>query len=207
MRQEFLCACVEANASVIQSLLVICRSVDSGILQSPPELLKSLATLLCRGVMMPHFEISSSCIDLVGVLGTKEVLSQPLNAVLTNTLLRRLHEPAAFGFSAAGGGFVDKSLLVINTCLGSLIDLHSSDELDLLQNFVKLDALNKIHQVAATFFSSSTLNQQSRAAILSLSTSDREMFEETLGNVRSFLEYKQTAIQQQGIGGGGGKGR
>jgi hypothetical protein len=192
-RHDFLVACVEACASVIQSLLIICRCVDSERLLAFPELLKSLTTILCRGTMSPNYEVSTCCIDLIGLLGTKDVLSQPLNAVLTNSLLRRLIEPAAFAMSRAR--FVDKSLLVINACLSSLIDLHASDNLDILPNFVKLDSMSKIYQVAGNFLSF-TLSQQNHAAIMSLSANERDAFEETLGNIRSFLEYKQQAIQQ-----------
>jgi len=154
-------------ASVLKSFLVIVESASGEALLSA-EMLKKIATMACRGTSIPAFEVSLQIIDLIGALGEKDVLSPPINAILTNLLLRRIDKPSAFLLSSSSQDIIDKSVDIVRGCLSSLVDLHSSDDAALAENLSKLNGLERMARA------NTLLPRDDEVAI----------------NVTSFLHYK-----------------
>ena len=98
---------------------------------------------------VPVLEICRPCIEAIGSLAEAPELTIELIAVLSNGLLHRLQNPTAV--TTASAGQKDASLLVTDACVGALIDLHSSDNLEILSCFHRLGCLAILEQVLQDF--------------------------------------------------------
>lgn len=98
-----------------------------------------LVTLI-RGISsVPFWEVTQHCLDMVSFLGSIELQFNEVK-VISNTLLRRLSDPSALrtvhkqgvkGTTGSGSALRDASILVMEACVSSFIDLHSSDDPDI----------------------------------------------------------------------------
>jgi hypothetical protein len=115
----------------------------------------------------------------MGALGSKEQYCLPskLNGLLSNALLRSLGDSSA-----------EASLLLHDSCFSSFIDLHSSDDPDLLSNFNRLGAIAKLKSALEAF-------EGRLKAPSAVSQEETSQFEETAETVRSFIEYKENYIK------------
>ncbi|KAJ1425181.1 hypothetical protein B484DRAFT_92968, partial [Ochromonadaceae sp. CCMP2298] len=150
------------------------------------------------------------------------LLSVQVNALLTNALLRRAQDPSAYssatlrpqtqaqGVHAQGaatgvdikrGRLLEGSLRLLDALLNAIIDLHTSDSTAFLALYWKLSAPEKISQAATLLGERLSVvaeasNYASGAAggapWAPFDSGDFEKFSETLENVQSFLEYKQS---------------
>lgn len=89
-----------------------------------------------------------SCLDIISMLaelmfpGTqKPIITPNENEILTQTLLQRLSDPGAVVSKENNNNdhtrskLVDASTMVMEGCISCIIDLHSSDDLDIYQVF------------------------------------------------------------------------
>ena len=112
---------------------------------------------------------------------------------------------------------------MVDTALGAIIDLHASDDSDLLQNFMRLNALQRLTDLVA-FFNKSVntarqLHRQQQRGSKSKGQSKKEErmvtddggededeedrlvdmlsdFDGTASNAKSFLEYKTLYVNR-----------
>lgn len=157
-------------------------------------LLKKISTLLCRTIASANYEILSKGVGAaISVSGT-EKFPTTLHALLTNSLLRRMSNPTSFRISN-GGGLVDTTLITAGVCVEGVIDMHSSDGLDILHHFVKLNALDKLGEcyrnVQHDFEEFSSKETEESGEIPHLI--------EVMENVGPFIEYKRRAINSAGM--------
>lgn len=173
--------------------------------------MQRLALILCRCASSADQDMSIPCIGSMGSLGAKIDLADSLNAkgagtgkglmpakinwLLSNSILRSL-EPYKDSSSEP-----ENNIFLLEVCLSSFIDLHSSDDADVLQNFLKLKALDKLGASLSVFEvavkelredreskgKTKSDNHSSSSSDMREALSD---FEETILNMRSFLEYK-----------------
>lgn len=204
-----------------------------------------LALMLCRFSACCYESVSMSSIMLIGLLGQKDgqireqqpsisgrILIQPrINALLSNAVLRVLetHVTKVTAAAAAGptvtvsvGTLLDQ-LGVVDVALGTFIDLHASDDLDLLQNFLRLNALQRLTDLVQFFDKSVNTarqlqqQQQGGSKIKSRGKKEEYMvtgdvgedeneedrlsdmfsnFDDTASNAKSFLEYKTLYVNR-----------
>ena len=102
--------------------------------------------LLLRCLTVPVLEICRPCVEAVGSLADAPELTVELVAVLTNGLIHRLQDPKAV--SSAPG---DATLLITDACVGALIDLHSSDNAEILSCFLRFGCLAVLEHVLIDF--------------------------------------------------------
>jgi hypothetical protein len=174
------------------------------------ETLKGVALLLIRCSSFSFMELSLSAVLVMGILGQrgdqtvalgqgptqvtlKLTVPVSLNALLSNSLLRRCQEPNAYSADNSSNGVENvarSTLIVMDGCFNSLIDLHCSDDLAYLENFSKLKCVDKLLALSNDF------NTKLRdPACRRLDDEDREKFAETLENLGNFVAYKQDAIR------------
>jgi len=179
---------------------------------------------------------------------TAGLLTPQVNALLTNALLRRLDEPAAYhSFSVLKSGLdpssnsssssthqqqqagskartedkyqrlVVGSLHLMDAALNAIMDLHTSDEPQYLQNYWKLQCspklqrsgesfAQKLNDAMASSSSSSSPPPPPRASTgpttgtttttTSIDEYDEQKFMETLENLQNFITYKESFRQR-----------
>ena len=96
-----------------------------------------LVTLI-RGISsVPFWEVTQHSLDMVSFLGSIELQFNEVK-VISNTLLRRLSDPSALRVNnkegskgGTGASLCDASILVMEACVSSFIDLHSSDDTEI----------------------------------------------------------------------------
>ena len=175
--------CCTTTIGVIASIIRNCSIPDA------EAATRSISTLLCRAIMMPNFEIASSGVELLSFMAG--ILPGPLNGLLTNTLLRRMANPATFKSVETDDYqtvIQDTSMLMVATSMEAIIDLHSSDDPIYLANFVKLQALEK-----------------SRSACVELQrqlTTDAIVSQEHRGNIQALLATANDFIEYKAANGG-----
>ena len=189
------------------------------------EEVQRLALILCRCASSSEREVSVPCIGAMGTLGAKNdqlealrgtgFLPPKINWLLSNSILRVLD--ATRESERDSDSERDSALFLQEICLSSFIDLHSSDHPEVLLNFVKLKAIEKLTACLSVFEAAvRTVADQNRGKgngkgkgkIQSGGSeaneregdrdrdNEREIlealsdFEETVLNTRSFLEYK-----------------
>jgi F0F1-type ATP synthase beta subunit len=170
-----------------------------------------MALNLCRLSTYEDEEISLPCINAIGLLGQKndELEAQEgkgfvmykINALLSNSLLRTLDKNSDKVVTINNTNLNNKNnnsnsdgnntkmeiLSIMGSCLSSFIDLHSSDNKDVLNNFTKLNSLDRLGRNLIVF--ENGFNNIDKSNI----NNDEEMlidFDEVILNMKSFLEYK-----------------
>jgi len=165
------------------------------------EQLKELSVLLVKGSGFPNVEVAVSSVVAMSALGQRDfaireatagqcgLLNTVLNALLTNALLRRLQDPNAYSCDTAQHDkqlrLLEGRMQLMDSCFNAIVDLHTSDDVALLSNYVKLQGAAKL-QERASFFAS----MLGSPAAHKLDRNDLEKFSETLENVESFIQYK-----------------
>jgi hypothetical protein len=189
------------------------------------EDVQRLALILCRCASSSEREVSVPCIGAMGTLGAKNdqlealrgtgFLPPKINWLLSNSILRVLD--ATRESERDSDSERDSALFLQEICLSSFIDLHSSDHPEVLLNFVKLKAIEKLTACLSVFEAAVRTvagqnrgrgNGKGKGKIQSGDSeaneregdrdrdNEREIlealsdFEETVLNTRSFLEYK-----------------
>jgi hypothetical protein len=172
--------------------------------------LQQMALNLCRLSTYDDEEISLPCINAIGLLGQKNDESEvqegkgfvmyKINALLSNSLLRTLDKNSDKVVTINNTNLNDKNtddnksnnmkmeiLSIMGSCLSSFIDLHSSDNKDILNNFTKLNSLDRLGKNLIVFENGfNNINKND-------TNNDEEMlidFDEIILNMKSFLEYK-----------------
>lgn len=86
--------------------------------------------------MRPCFELISLLAEATFPNSDRPLVTPPENQLLTEALLKRLSDPGAV-ISREGTEtktkLVDASTIVMESCISCLIDLHSSDDLEIYQ--------------------------------------------------------------------------
>ena len=141
--------------------------------------------------------------DLLEAGGDKGFLKSKINWLLSNSILRILDTFRDANTEA------EKNVFLLEICFSSFIDLHSSDDVDILQNFKRLNSIEKLssglhlfEKVVNEINEENKVNKR-RGGDSSKSTSSEENdlqimladLEETILNSRSFLEYKSNYCQ------------
>ena len=206
---EFLSGIVQITA-----VDVLCAALGSHDLQ------QKLSLLLCRCTSSCSGSIAISSVMLVGLLAQRDGqyreqfdsggepndsrLIQPrINALLTNALLRVIEAHNMSVVSEAGGY---EQLSTVDAALSAIIDLHTSDDPELLQNFVRLQTLKKLTECVSRFQAAllaaedePTTKDSERMMVGDDEDNDggerdrQELlndFKDTISNVTSFIEYK-----------------
>lgn len=196
-----MCACVS-------SLL---QHASASSLSEPWESdMQRLALVLIRCASSSDQDMSVPCIGSMGSLGAKidlaeslrgkekekELMPPKINWLLSNSILRTLE---SYTNSSNSNSEPERDIFLLEVCLSAFIDLHSSDDADVLQNFLKLKAVDKL-SISLSVFEGAVKElrrDNERGAKKSDSNNNssdmREAlvdFEETVLNMRSFLEYK-----------------
>lgn len=196
------------------------------------EVVQRLALILCRCASSSEREVSIPCIGAMGTLGAKNDLLEALrgsgflppkiNWLLSNSILRVLDttRESEKDRDSDSDSDRDSALFLQEICLSSFIDLHSSDHAEVLQNFLKLKAIEKLTASLFAFEAAVRIvadqnrgkgNSSSKMQSGDSETNERNReiekekekeilealsdFEETVLNTRSFLEYKTNYCQ------------
>ena len=190
-----VCACLSsllqhATPSAFIPLVSDAAAADKGVVQR-------LALVLCRCVTSTDSDISMPCIGSMGSLGAKNdqlealgltgvtFLSPKINWLFSNAILRTLDNITVKECRA------EQNIYLLEICLSAFVDLHSSDDPLLLQNFLKLKSVEKLGSAVRVFeaavrdFSNATTRDN--AEDFQTAVTD---FQDTLLNTHSFLEYK-----------------
>lgn len=205
---------LECLSAIVQLTVgdVLCAALDGGDLQ------QRLSLLLCRCSSSCFESVAISSVMLVGLLAQKDGqyreqhmsgtptetrLIQPrINALLSNALLRVIETSVS---SAEIDGYEQLSL--VDAAISAIIDLHTADDPELLQNFTRLNALKKlteclpyfetaVHAAAAAEDGPGSKDSEKMADSDEDNGDDddrEEMlgdFNDTISNVKSFIEYK-----------------
>lgn len=179
-------SCASTALGLIASVL---RNIE---VPSDDEFWKSVVALLMRGLTMPNYDIASSCIELGSVVGTKTV---PLNAVMSNAILRKIDSPRVFKLRVNSNGTqvnADASMLMVGICIDAIIDMHSSDDTAVLQNFIKLNVGGKIESAIAGIVAK--LEQETTGE---LDKEEKSHVAEIVENAQNFLAYKLESIENK----------
>ena len=169
-------------------------------------IVQRLALILCRCANSTDTDISVPCIGIMGFLGVKNDLLEAtgnkgfirskINWLLSNSILRILDTIRDVT------NVSEKNVYLLEICLSSFIDLHSSDDLDILQNFKKLNSIEKMTSGLQIFenvvheISEDNIIRKRRDTNKSGGGGNDDLeailadLEETILNSRSFLEYK-----------------
>lgn len=153
----------------------------SKVCNLPGSFIQRISLVLVQSISVPVLEVAMSNVESVGGIATLADYGPSICAVLTNCLLRRLAEPASY--SVEGVPLEQCPVLLMDACINSLIDLHSGDDTDIFNVYVRMDTQTKI--------ASALNNFQMKLQSCSLSKLNARKFKETLSNGRRFLKYKQ----------------
>ena len=192
--------------SALETLLGLVHVAPCALLAAvfaDAALVQGLALLLCRSSTSTFDGVALSAISLVGLLAQKDgqhraehtggspVVAPKINALLSNAVLRVVDTCIASAASSGGHATDYEQLSVIDAALGAFIDLHSSDDGDILENFVRLHAPKRLAEFV-TFGDASLRHVRSRMNDDAWDPSD---FEETLENVQGLLAYKRPWVK------------
>jgi hypothetical protein len=151
-----------------------------------------LVTLIKGIAAVPFWEVTQHCLDMVSFLGSIELQFNEIK-VISNTLLRRLGDPSALrtsireGQKGAGvGSLCDASILVMEACVSSFIDLHSSDDPDIYSVYMSLNSPALLQQAFSDF------KNKIRVETEQLDRDEVQQCKETLLNLKRFIKYKAT---------------
>ena len=212
--QESLLATLESSfeflSSIVQFIPVDVLYTAFGI----QDLQQKLSLLLCRCTSSCSGSIAISSVTLVGLLAQRDGqyreqhvsgeandcrLIQPrINALLTNSLLRVI-EAHSLNMVSATGEY--QPLCVVDAAISAIVDLHTSDDPELLQNLQRLQTLKKLADSVSHFQTAlDAVGDQPNRMIGDNEEGDdchfsdcMEMlsdFKDTISNVKSFIEYK-----------------
>jgi len=146
---------------------------------------KTLLALLLRGLALPVYSVASVCVLIIADIGSRSV---PVNAVLTNALLKKIEAPLVFKERQAENGSVvnwDASVLMVARSVDAVIDIHSSDDEGLLSNFVKLNVASKLRDAISLL-----IKKMNSEDAQKLDTEEKTSMAEVIENATNFLEYK-----------------
>ena len=184
--------------SALETLLGLVHVAPTALLVTvfaDVALAQGLALLLCRSCTSSFDGVALAAIALVGLLAQKDgqhraepmhqndspvVVAPKINALLSNAVLRVADACVA---SVASGVPSYEQLSVIDAALSAFVDLHSSDDADVLQNYVRLHAPKKLTDVVAFV-------DASLSSAMTNDEWDPSDLEETLENVKGLLAYK-----------------
>lgn len=217
-----------STAGALSALLRLSPAACLRILgEAAPEaaaaggLMQPLVLLLCKAISGGKSAVMLPLCDAAGSLGAKdieiethsgragEVISERLNALLTNCLLRKMESAlsSSSGSASSPSPNVDpvsaailsnsKNALAIEACLSAIIDLHSSDSEVFLQNYRKLSVSERIRTAAqGCRAAEAALRKQQlpKYQHLTLSPADSAKIQETLTNAKNFIEYKASYL-------------
>jgi hypothetical protein len=172
---------------------------DKFYISLPEDELKAVAVQLLRWMQFPQLEIVFSAINVVTLLITDEksgLVSIPISLLmlLTNGLFNRLADPAAFAIESDKTGNKNlnvkrSSLLVMDSCINAIIDLHSTDNVEFHNLFIKLQGISKLEAAILQFHS------RYQQIMTHLEEDDRDKVEETAMNLTNFIEYKNSSFR------------
>ena len=190
-----VCACLSSllqhvTPSAFIPLVSSADAAEKGVMQR-------LALVLCRCITSTDSDISMPCIGSMGSLGAKNdqieamglkgvtFLSSKINWLFSNAILRTLDNIVIKGCRA------EQNIYLLEICLSAFVDLHSSDDPLLLQNFIKLKSIEKLGSAVRVFEAAvrdfSEASTRDNAEDYQTAITD---FQDTVLNTHSFLEYK-----------------
>jgi hypothetical protein len=188
-----VCACLSSllqHATPSAFVPLASDAEEKGVVQR-------LALVLCRCVTSSDSDISMPCIGSMGSLGAKNdqlealgqtgvaFLSSKINWLFSNAILRALDSITVKECRA------DQNIYLLEICLSAFVDLHSSDDPLLLQNFSKLKSIEKLGSAVRVFEAAvrdfSDASTPDSAEDFQSALTD---FQDTVLNTHSFLEYK-----------------
>ena len=192
-----VCACLSsllqhATPSAFIPLVSSANAAEKGVM-----VMQRLALVLCRCITSTDSDISMPCIGSMGSLGAKNdqieamglkevtFLSSKINWLFSNAILRTLDNIVIKGCRA------EQNIYLLEICLSAFVDLHSSDDPLLLQNFIKLKSIEKLGSAVRVFEAAvrdfSEASTRDNAEDYQTAITD---FQDTVLNTHSFLEYK-----------------
>jgi hypothetical protein len=156
------------------------------------EAAKATVTVLCRAFVLKQYDVVAACAQTAVVLGTQSYSAFPpaYNGVLTNALLRRIDAPTSSReYESKEGASLnistDASALLMARCMDAIVDLHSSDDENLLQNYHKLQVGSKLTQA---------LSDIEKHLEYVNGTQDKEFIQNILENTAEFVKYKRNFV-------------
>jgi hypothetical protein len=185
--QGVLVASIVSSVSFITLLLKKFASVN----KLDDNAVKAVIALVCRGLNLSMYEIASVCVQTTIIIGTQVNVSQSVafNAVLTNALLRRIEAPA-IGKDCEDDHLKnykqDASSLLMAICMDAVVDMHSSDDAAILQNFIKLDASKRLETAFL-----SIMGKMQEIEKESIEKQNEAQLLEICDNTKDFIEYKR----------------
>ena len=199
---------LECLSAIVQLTAVdaLCTALGSDDLQ------QKLSLLLCRCSSSCFGSVAVSSVMLVGLLAQRDgqfreqhndsrMIQPRINALLSNALLRVIDTASTSASTVEGY----EKLSIVDAAMSAIIDLHTADDPELLQNFVRLNALKKLGDCVLYFQTALHAAERQphrdpeRMVDGDEEDSDgdgadrKEMFSDfndTISNVRSFIEYK-----------------
>lgn len=135
------------------------------------------------------------------------ILSIKLNALLTNAILRKLDMLNNMYVQSVSAVQAPVSVIAVilplfSACQSCLIDLHSSDHVGILNNYIKLKVSEKMKlylkstKSLYSYFRQHHVSGSGSGSGSDIDESDIDLIQETMDNAKSFITYKQDAIQE-----------
>lgn len=177
-------------ATLIEQLTLLCSFHWN---ETGNECMQNIVMMLCRGVSMPNFNIAFECIKLVSAFAMQEMIPTKLNAILSNAMMRRVENGSSFRLQTSQDGsqkLQDVSVIIKFGAIESIIDLHSSDDPQLFENFCKLKLFDKLQLICTPLAQELERYRENEAME---SEEEREEYihcEEISNNLMPFLQYK-----------------
>lgn len=154
-----------------------------GVIAQDQNLRNSRISALLYGVSsVPILETTVSFLETLGTIAHHNGFTIQENKVLSHAVLKRLQEPGA---RRLRNNKSDGSLLVMEACLSSYIDLHSSDDPSIHQNFLSLNSLEILHSIGNSF--KNKLKEEEHH----LAREEIVICKETILNLKRFIKYKR----------------
>mmetsp|Transcript_15322 Transcript_15322/g.23072 ORF Transcript_15322/g.23072 Transcript_15322/m.23072 type:complete len:746 (-) Transcript_15322:81-2318(-) len=195
-----LTSCMAAIAALHRAEAIDKALISFGAQTGPYGNLKNmrLECLLNITSSVPLLEVMQPCFDIISALAEAtdcngQLLLHPDdNKVLTGALLARLEDPAASMCrnsvtQTRSAEYVDGSLLVMEGCISTLIDLHSSDDLATYKVFTELNTNHHLQEQYSNFRAKLRVDGEKI-----LDRSDVHRCKEMLLNLKRFIKYKST---------------
>lgn len=172
-----LVRCITATASsTSEAIREIC-----GRLKLSPEYSRKLALLLVKGVTSPVMEIALPCLEAIALVPL-ESINVDIFSIYTNCTIRRMMNPACISIQDSSSTIC--FLYIIDTAIMTLIDLHSSDNLDYFDVFQRLGS--KIQLQSSLEILKTKVKEQASQ----FSKANIGRFKDTISNGKRFLKYK-----------------
>ncbi len=175
----------------------VAMKADAGhqLIALSEEEMKNVAVHVLRWISLPQLEILFSAVNIMTLFINYEEKQQlmPSQVVLlfTNGLMNRLSSPSAYSMESEKNlnkalNVKRSTLLVMDTVINAIIDLHSSDEVQYHTMFLKLKGVDKLKAGLHDF------HQRYQQMVAHLEPDDRDKIEETACNLTNFIEYKES---------------